>query len=306
MAIRARKPLVFIGSSAERRGVAKKLAVLLKGACTTRPWYGDDVFPPGSYAWEAIENAIRDADFAVFIFSGDDITRSRHRQREAPRDNVILEAGLALGMLGRARAYILYSKREQPKLPTDLLNLTYVPYTASPSGIKKAAGSVRKKIAREGPKDNSETIVPYELRASYSARVLMSAIDCVDSFCGDLTWFRSNFAQFAALRRRHVRVRFLTKTRTVQGIVKAKKLGMQFRKYAKADVPPLKGSVIDYTEESRSRALVVGKLNMSTHLQLRNRPYNYSMISYRGPRDHAAIKAMAALFERLWTAGRPF
>lgn len=305
--MRSKKPVVFLCSSKECKRVIDGLETLLRRECDVRLWYRDG-FPPGSFSWDAIEKAIRTADFAVLVVAGDDINRSRRRQQKAPRDNVILEAGLALGVLGRERAFLAYSETDKPKIPTDLSGLTQVRYTASPVGLKKAADIIRDAITTTGPKDrfkDPERIVPYTLRAEISARFLESTIRSVDSFGGDLSWVRRDLPTFAALvKRGGVRIRFLTDTPNTPTIRKLQRLGMEVREYAAGDVPPVKGSIVDLDQESTSRALIVRKVVAPAHLQSARAPFQYSMVAYHGPRDHIAIRAMGALFDKYWTSAR--
>lgn len=96
-------------------------------------WSDEDIFPPGSYPLEVLENEVNQADFGVAIAHPDDIVRSRRSETAAPRDNVIFELGFFMSRLGRKRTILLVPKMgEDLKLPSDfkgLVPITYTPLT---------------------------------------------------------------------------------------------------------------------------------------------------------------------------------
>jgi hypothetical protein len=65
-------------------------------------------------------------DFAVLVLTADDLTSSKGRRTAAPRDNVIFELGLFMGVRGRRRAFavIAPNKAGKLKLPSDLAGNT--------------------------------------------------------------------------------------------------------------------------------------------------------------------------------------
>ena len=128
--INMNKPRVFIGSSTGSLVLARSLAQLLKGCIEPRVW--KDRFKPGRVTFETVMNESRENEFAIFIFSPDDIVRPISKQRSTPRnyrrvrDNVVFEAGLFLGRLGRNRTLIL--AEETASLLTDFRGLTTFQY----------------------------------------------------------------------------------------------------------------------------------------------------------------------------------
>lgn len=58
--------------------------------------------------------------FVVAILSPDDLVVSRKTRALGPRDNLILELGMALAMNGISRTIVLYPKSHSFKIPTDL------------------------------------------------------------------------------------------------------------------------------------------------------------------------------------------
>lgn len=72
---------------------------------------------------ESLESAASEADFALFVLTPDDLTRSRGKQQWSPRDNVVFELGLFMGKIGRERCYLVTEEARGLKLPSDLLGL---------------------------------------------------------------------------------------------------------------------------------------------------------------------------------------
>ncbi len=130
--IRARndRPRVFFISSKESLPIAKAIRHGLK--CTDADsllWSDDDMFPPGSYPLEVLENEVDRADFGVAIAHPDDIVRSRRNQSAAPRDNVIFELGFFMSRLGRQRTFLLVPQMVGDlKLPSDFKGMTPITY----------------------------------------------------------------------------------------------------------------------------------------------------------------------------------
>lgn len=76
----------------------------------------------------------------------------------SPRDNVILELGMFLGLHGQERALILRPRGADLKIPSDLLGITPLDYDAAkaeedPIGaIATPANKLRRLIAKLGPR----------------------------------------------------------------------------------------------------------------------------------------------------------
>ena len=123
------KPRLFIGSSVEGMRIA---GALQKGLnYETRPTVWSQAFPLSSVNIDALIENCTVNDFAVFVFSADDVAAIRRKEYEIARDNVVFEAGLFMGMHGRGRAFIVIPQ-DAPKLhlPSDLLGLTTASYDA--------------------------------------------------------------------------------------------------------------------------------------------------------------------------------
>ncbi|MHC4112502.1 MAG: TIR domain-containing protein [Planctomycetota bacterium] len=111
------KPKVFIGSSKEGLDIAKAVEFHLNRKCDVTVW-DSGVFKPSKTTIENLEESITKYEFAVLVFTPDDIIITRNQKLGAPRDNVILELGLFVGSLSRDRTFVVCDPN-QVKLPSD-------------------------------------------------------------------------------------------------------------------------------------------------------------------------------------------
>jgi hypothetical protein len=119
------KPKIFIGSSSEGLKIAEKVKVFFDKEYECYLW-SDDIF---KYNDNFLETLMKEAslfDFGFLIFTKDDYTKSRLKNFDTPRDNVVFEYGLFLGRIGRERAYFITD--EEVKLPSDLQGITTVTF----------------------------------------------------------------------------------------------------------------------------------------------------------------------------------
>jgi hypothetical protein len=116
------QPSLFIASASEAREIAYVVQAELEDDVDATIW-SQGQFEPGHFNLEALLAAAGDYDFALVIFTGEDLTTSRGVTSPAPRDNLLFEFGLFMGVLGRQRTFLLYNRDDPPKLPSDLLGL---------------------------------------------------------------------------------------------------------------------------------------------------------------------------------------
>lgn len=122
------KPRIFLGCSTENLSIAKEVQLSLKYApFDLIPWT-NGVFGPSLTALESLLTEVDKCDFAVFLFSPDDLVIARGIEQDAPRDNVIFELGLFMGKLERNRTFIIHEQGCKIKIPTDLWGLTTITY----------------------------------------------------------------------------------------------------------------------------------------------------------------------------------
>ncbi len=149
------KPSIFIASSVERLEIAYTLQEHLEYAAEPTVWT-QDIFKPTSYALADLVNASRRFQFAIFVFTADDIVTARDRMVKSVRANVIFEFGLFIGALGVFRCFLVTPKQSEPlQFPTDLLGLappTYVADRADQNlvaALGPAANRVRRAIREQ-------------------------------------------------------------------------------------------------------------------------------------------------------------
>ncbi len=148
-------PRIFIGSSREALPLAHGLKANLEEVAEVRVW-DEDLFEPGRYALEDLLRFTRTFDFGVFALAPDDRVTSRGVTQASPRDNVIFEAGIFFGALGRERVFLFVPTTDPTKIPSDLLGMTALWYRTPSDGNYRAATSsgclrLREVLGRLGP-----------------------------------------------------------------------------------------------------------------------------------------------------------
>jgi len=120
-------PKIFIASSVEGKEVADALQLGLSNDARCTGWH--EAFPLSGTTIDILVKNCGENDFAIFVFSPDDLAMIRKTQYEIARDNVLFEAGLFMGMHGRDRTFIV-TPQGSPSfhLPSDLLGLTTSTY----------------------------------------------------------------------------------------------------------------------------------------------------------------------------------
>lgn len=149
-----RKPRIFIASAAESLDVADAFNVNLDHQAEVTVWKHGF-----SLSQNTIDSLIKisdSVDFAIFIFTPDDIANIRNNERNVTRDNVVFELGLFTGSLGKERCFIVKPRNIDMHIPTDLLGLTPADYNGERSdGNLEAAVNhpcvlIKKEVARLG------------------------------------------------------------------------------------------------------------------------------------------------------------
>lgn len=137
------KPRVFIGSSTEGLHIAYAVQQNLLHDAEVTVW-DQGIFELSRTTIESLTKALQESDFAVFVFSPDDLTKIRNTSTPSVRDNVLFEFGLFIGRLGRERVYFLLPTSGDLHLPTDLLGITPGHYesTRSDGSMQAATGAV--------------------------------------------------------------------------------------------------------------------------------------------------------------------
>jgi len=97
---------IFIGSSSEGLAVAERVKAYFSEKFEPA-LCNEDVFKLNVSYLKSLVDAANLFDFAILIFTPDDITYSRDNEKSSARDNLIFEQGLFLGRLGTKRSFIL-------------------------------------------------------------------------------------------------------------------------------------------------------------------------------------------------------
>lgn len=156
------KPTLFIASSVEGLPVAEVVNSNLDHTCECTLW-PQGTFKLGSTTIKDLITKASAVDFAVFVFTPDDVAIIREQQVAIARDNVVFELGLFVGSVGLERCYIVKPRGVEMKLPTDLLGINtadYVP-NRSDNDIASALNSACTKIKERVAELGSLRRVPY-------------------------------------------------------------------------------------------------------------------------------------------------
>jgi predicted nucleotide-binding protein len=143
------KAAVFIGSSKEGLPAARVLQVEMDYEAEVTIWY-QGVFGLSGGTLESLVKIAPNFDFAVLVLTPDDLLSKRDKVSNAPRDNVLFELGLFMGVLGRERTYIVHP-RVEIELPSDLAGITTATYdsTRRDGNLQAAVGVPATKIMAE-------------------------------------------------------------------------------------------------------------------------------------------------------------
>jgi predicted nucleotide-binding protein len=105
------KTKLFIGSSRASIEVARLVGSRLEAdGCGDAIIWDEGVFGLNQGVLDRLLSAANQFDFAILIWSGDDITDSKGLSEVSPRDNVIFECGLFMGGIGKDRVFIVRDK----------------------------------------------------------------------------------------------------------------------------------------------------------------------------------------------------
>lgn len=127
-----RLPKVFVGCSTESYRIAQAIQNNLyhRNVAFTKIW--PNVFEPSHSTDEDLLKSAPTFDFAIFVLHPDDDVKSRGLEQKAPRDNVIYELGLFMGVLDRDRVFLVRQKNANLKLPSDLTGVNPIDYMVPP------------------------------------------------------------------------------------------------------------------------------------------------------------------------------
>lgn len=146
-------PKVFVISSGEQLSAARQIEQSLDCADVDVTVWDQGVFALSDYPISSLTDVVGRHDFTIAIVAADDQLVSRGDAKHVPRDNVQLEYGISVGMLGRERSILLVDTDEEVKLASDQAGLTTLRFKGSDleRTIQKACIAARKHITDLGP-----------------------------------------------------------------------------------------------------------------------------------------------------------
>lgn len=118
-----KNPTMFIGSSSESLNIANQLQLNLCNDIECTVW-DQDIFQLSSTSMVSLALALKNHEFATFVFAPDDIVTIRGEKSLAVRDNVIFELGLFIGKNGLKNTFIVVPNNVKDlHIPTDLTGI---------------------------------------------------------------------------------------------------------------------------------------------------------------------------------------
>ena len=128
------RPVLFVGCSTESIAIASMIQSALRCDPIEVTMWTDGVFTASTFPIESLERILPTVDFAALVLSPDDTVISRGAVTLAPRDNIIFELGLFMGVLRHSRTFLIYPTGSEIKIPTDLVGITLLTYSPKPEG----------------------------------------------------------------------------------------------------------------------------------------------------------------------------
>jgi DNA-binding PadR family transcriptional regulator len=126
------KPRIFIGSSSDSLDIANACNVGLDHTAEVSVW--PNVFDKaGSDTLSSLMTKADNVDFALFVFSPDDVTSIRGNNHPTVRDNVLFELGLFIGSLGKNRCFILKPRNAELYIASDLAGINTLDFDSNRS-----------------------------------------------------------------------------------------------------------------------------------------------------------------------------
>lgn len=124
-----KKLKIFIGSSTSVISDMERIARIIDDlGHEALPWNakGKGIFVSGQYTWDNLIKVAGKVDAAIFMFNAEDETwySDKCELKKEVRDNVLLEYGLFVGVLGKENVTFICNGK--PKIASDLLGLTYI------------------------------------------------------------------------------------------------------------------------------------------------------------------------------------
>ena len=150
---------VIVFSASEHLPVAMAIKTNLdRHHIDVRIW-DEMIFQLSKVSLDSLTDELSSFDFAIAVVDSAATIEDKGQTYKGPRDNVIFEVGLAMGMLGNDRTFLIHDNAASPKLPTDLMGFTTARYTvknsdsaALMSALRPKCDEIAAEIVKRGPK----------------------------------------------------------------------------------------------------------------------------------------------------------
>ncbi len=148
-------PRVFVISSSEKIKIANEIARNLDSKEIAVQQWDKGTFGISDYPISSLMDAIEAADFTIAVVGADDTLTMRGEVHNVARDNIHLEFGISLGVLGRRRSILLVCADDGVRLPSDAAGLTTLRYRSGSEdemkrSVRNACIEAKEHIEREG------------------------------------------------------------------------------------------------------------------------------------------------------------
>jgi len=154
--IMQRKPRLFVASSVDSLPVAEAINANLDHDLEVTLWK-TGTFRLSSSSIDDLVKKSSAVDFALFVFTPDDVAVIRDKAKRVVRDNVLFELGLFIGSIGKDRCFIVKPRGTDLHIPTDILGgMEPADYDANRSdgdlmsAVNRACTLVKAEISRKG------------------------------------------------------------------------------------------------------------------------------------------------------------
>lgn len=140
---------VVVLSSTKGLTIASSVrAKLLDEKLTVRSWDHTDSFRPGEIILQALKNLLLRSRAALIVMTPDETGTHDGQTVVRPRDNLLFEFGLSVGLLGEERTFVLIPEDEpelELQLPSNVGGFIFIRY--KPAELELSLAAAARKIA---------------------------------------------------------------------------------------------------------------------------------------------------------------
>lgn len=159
------RPRILLLSSSEALERAKQVRDSIPESFEVVLWNTVEALPIGSIVLQSLITATYHFDFGIFLLTADDLRISRGSAANVPRDNVIFELGLFLGLSSVRRAFVIqpYQSNVEAsslRLPSDLEGVVTARYSIQEGSSPTIEDACRATVA------SMEKILECKVRAT--------------------------------------------------------------------------------------------------------------------------------------------